>query len=164
MRQDIIFVANKEIGTKESPANSNLQKYGAWYGLNGVAWCAEWVSWVFNEAGHPLPHIDTDKGFHYVPTIVNWATHNNKLTTDPQPGDIVCYDWQKGTPNETAEQRLSDHTGIFLRWVDRNAGTFEAIEGNTSVGNDSAGGIVMLRQRKTAFVTAFINPLNLPNT
>ena len=37
MAKDVLTVAAGEIGTTESPSNSNLQKYGEWYGWNGVA-------------------------------------------------------------------------------------------------------------------------------
>ena len=29
-----------QVGVKESPSGSNMQKYGAWYGANGLPWCA----------------------------------------------------------------------------------------------------------------------------
>lgn len=31
------------------------QRVGDLFGANGVFWCAEFVSWVFADAGHPLP-------------------------------------------------------------------------------------------------------------
>lgn len=50
-RERIIEAARLELGTKEDPANSNLQKYGKWYGMDAVAWCAIFVSWLYNKAG-----------------------------------------------------------------------------------------------------------------
>ena len=49
----IIQTAAAEIGVTESPANSNLQKYGQAYGYNGVPWCVIFVWWVFNQSGAP---------------------------------------------------------------------------------------------------------------
>jgi len=49
-----------------------------------------------------------------------------------------------------------DHTGIFVRWIEVGK-TFESIEGNTAVGNDSNGGNVMLRTRKNINVL-FVDP------
>lgn len=43
----VIATALTEVGTKESPAGSNKQKYGAWIGANGVPWCAAFVCWCF---------------------------------------------------------------------------------------------------------------------
>ena len=49
--EKIIETALAEIGVKESPANSNRQKYGKEYGVNGTAWCCQYVWWVFKPAG-----------------------------------------------------------------------------------------------------------------
>lgn len=35
---EIIRIAQKEIGGIEKPANSNKTKFGKWFGLDGVAW------------------------------------------------------------------------------------------------------------------------------
>jgi len=53
----IVEIAEKEIGTTEYPANTNKTKYGAWFGLNGLAWCAIFVSWCYDKAGFPLGNI-----------------------------------------------------------------------------------------------------------
>lgn len=50
--KQIIDIAKKEIGTKESPPNSNNVKYNTWYyghPVSGSAypWCATFVSWLF---------------------------------------------------------------------------------------------------------------------
>ena len=44
-------MAMSQRGVKESPANSNRQKYGMWYGWNGVPWCDQFISWCFNQTG-----------------------------------------------------------------------------------------------------------------
>ena len=55
--EELIAVALGEVGYVEKASNSQLEsktgnpgdenftKYGAWYGMNGVYWCAEYVSW-----------------------------------------------------------------------------------------------------------------------
>lgn len=147
-RQAIIDTAASQNGTKENPPNTNKTKYGAWYGMDGVAWCAIFVSWVYNEAGHPLGTIDSPKGYHYCPSAYNFWKRNNRITKDPQPGDIVLYDWEG--------DGLSNHTGIFVAWV-KPGETFKAWEGNTSLTNDSDGGQVMMRTRSARLVQAFVN-------
>lgn len=158
-RESLVTLAVQQLGVKEDPAGSNKQMYGAWYGRDGVPWCAEFVSWVYAMSGNALPHIDTDKGYHYVPSAYNWFVANKKLTPAPQPGDIIIYDWEQGKVGETAQEKLADHTGIFEKWLDQKAGTFYAIEGNTSAGNNSNGGQVQRRQRSTSKVKAFVNIL-----
>lgn len=157
----IINLATTQVGISENPAGTNKQKYGEWYGMNGVAWCAIFVSWVYAMSGHALGHVDTDKGFHYVPSGYNWFKAHNKLTLDPQPGDVVIFDWEKGTPGETAQQALPDHTGLFLKWLNKAEGLFQTIEGNTSAGNQSNGGQVQKRTRSIAKVKGFVNVLTL---
>jgi len=147
-RELIIDIATKEITTKEDPANSNMQKYGLWYGMNGVPWCAIFVSWVYDQAKQTLPNINTIHGFHYVPSIYVYAKKNNLITFNPEPGDISIYDWDG--------DKSADHTGIFKRWINESKTMFEAIEGNTSHSNASNGGEVMLMSRGINHVQAFI--------
>ena len=56
----VLSIARRELGTKESPANSNRVKYNAWYygrEVSGSAypWCMAFVQWVFAQAGVKLP-------------------------------------------------------------------------------------------------------------
>lgn len=148
-RQHILTTAAIEKGVTEFPPNSNKTKYGAWYGLDGVRWCAIFVSYVFDKAGLPLGHIDSPKGFHYCPSAYNFWKRTNRLTTNPQAGDIVLFDWDG--------DGWSDHTGIFNQWIKPNE-TFTAWEGNTSPFNNSNGGQVLLRTRSVKEVKAFVNP------
>lgn len=136
--EKIIATAEKEIGNTESPANSNKTKYGKWFGFDGVAWCGIFVSWVFYKAGFPLGNIGFLKGYAGCQTAVAHFKKNNKITKNPEPGDIVFFDWN-------GDERY-DHTGIFVRKIDNDH--FETIEGNTSLTNQSNGGQVMRRKRK----------------
>lgn len=148
-RKNIIEIATAEIGTKENPANSNKTKYGAWYGFDGYAWCAQFVSWVYHFAGHPLDKIDDDKGYRSCQSAYNYFKSKNLLTSDPQEADIVLFDW--------LGDGHADHTGIFHSWISKGS-KFKCIEGNTAYGNDSDGGQVMLRERNIQSVKAFVSP------
>jgi peptidoglycan hydrolase-like protein with peptidoglycan-binding domain len=149
VRQQIIQTAAFQQGVTELPAGTNKNPYGAWYGMNGVPWCAIFVSWVFDQAGHPLGPIDSPKGYHYCASAYNFWKRNNQLISDPQPADIVLFDWDG--------DGKCDHTGIFLKWITQGE-TFQSWEGNTSVNNNSNGGQVMLRTRSVTVVKAFVNP------
>jgi len=145
---EIIRVAEKEIGSGEKPLNSNKTKYGKWFGFDGVAWCGIFVSWCYAQAGFQLPKIGFTKGFAGCQTAVAYFRKNNMITTSPVEGDIVFFDWNKDGRH--------DHTGIFVKWITDT--TFETIEGNTAVGNDSNGGQVMKRIRnKTVAIFAHLN-------
>lgn len=151
-RQDVLNKAQSQNDTAESPPNSNKSPYGLWYepSLNGQKWCAMFVSWVFHHAGHPLGHIQTRNGIHHCQSAHNYYKEKGKLTTNPQPGDIVIYDWE-GNGH-------ADHIGIFIRWTTTDKTAIEAWEGNTSTFNDSDGGRVMKRVRSRNLIKSFINP------
>jgi hypothetical protein len=144
----VVEIAKKEIGQGEVPLNSNKTKYGKWFGFDGVAWCGMFVSWCYDQAGTPLGNIGFKKGFAGCQTAVAHYRKTNRITTNPVAGNIVFFDWNKDGRH--------DHTGIFVRWIELNK-TFESIEGNTAVGNDSNGGNVMLRTRKNINVL-FVDP------
>jgi peptidoglycan hydrolase-like protein with peptidoglycan-binding domain len=142
----------KELGAKESPANSNKNKFGKWFGVDGVAWCNIFVSYCFhNGAQYTICEGFRGagvyaKGCTYVPTTEAWlhATGMWKGRTEPLPGDIAIYNWHGGLP---------DHIGIVEEYL--GGGKFNAIEGNTGVGNDANGGEVMRRLRYFSDVTGF---------
>lgn len=136
----IIEVATKYLGVKESPLNSNKTIFGKWAQLNGYPWCGLFVSKCYEEAGQPLPKIGFRfNGFAGCQTAVAYFRKNNKITKNPIEGDIVFFDWNK--------DGRYDHTGLFVKWIDKEKGIFETIEGNTAIGNDSNGGEVMIRKR-----------------
>ena len=133
--------AQKQVGYTESPNGSNNNKYGQWYGMNGVPWCAIFCTWCFEEGAGGSPSFAKGSYYAYVPYIVSDARAGRRGLTavsTPAPGDLVCYDWGRdGT---------FDHVGIF-----KSGSSYEwhAIEGNTSTGNQSNGGQVMDRARSS---------------
>lgn len=136
--QEIISIAEKEVGYTEIPANSNKTKYGKWFGMDGVAWCAMFVSWCYDKAGYTLKNVGWPKGFAGCQAGYEKFKKLGWITTNPQPGDIVLFDWN-------GDGRF-DHTGIFV--ANLGLSTFSTIEGNTSLTNQSNGGCVMKRARK----------------
>lgn len=146
--QKIVEIAYAEIGNEEVPKNSNVTKYGKWFGIQGVAWCGMFVSWCYNKAGFNLGKIGFTKGFAGCQTAYNHFKRTGEIVMKPQPGDIVLFDWNN--------DKRYDHTGIFVKDNEDNK-TFTSIEGNTAIGNDSNGGEVM--ERKRSYNNAiFIHP------
>lgn len=141
--KQLLDIARGELGTTESPANSNRTKYGVWYGLNGQPWCVIFVEWVFAQAGVKLP-IETAS----CTILMNAAkSAGNWVTSDYRPGDVVIYDW--------GGDKRPDHCGI----VEAIGGSsIIAIEGNTAIGNDSDGGEVMRRTRTPWQVLGAVRP------
>ncbi len=151
-RQDVLNKAESQLGTTEYPPKSNKSPYGLWYSssLDGQKWCAMFVSWVFHHAGHPLGTIQTKNGIHHCQSAHNYYKQKGMLTSNPQPGDIVIYDWEGNG--------YADHIGIFIKWTSLDRTAIEAYEGNTSTSNNSDGGRVMKRIRSKNLIKSFINP------
>ena len=139
---DLLEIARKELGNTENPAGSNRTKYGAWIGMDGQPWCMSFVQWCFAQAGWPLPYKTASCS-----ALLEWYQKNQPgcIVTAPQPRDIIIYRF--------------GHTGILVRAA---AGTVDAIEGNTSPGDNGSqnnGGGVFQRTRSTGVVKAYIRPI-----
>jgi len=149
VRKQALSRAVTQLGVKESPPDTNNVKYCSWYGMTGP-WCAMFMTWCFELGAQDIakdsPSFKKGVNYSYVPYIVGdaRAARNGLRTVDSdqvQPGDLVCYDWQRdGT---------YDHVGVFEKWI-TGAADFQAIEGNTSAdsgGSQSNGGGVYRRTR-----------------
>jgi hypothetical protein len=138
------------IGMKENPAGSNMQEFGAWYGMNGVPWCAIFCTYCDQLSGNPTNSFARGSRYSYVPYIVNDARmgyNGLSITSSPKAGDLVCYDWDYNGE--------FDHVGFFEDWT--TSPSFNAIEGNTSMSDNSNGGEVMRRLRnKNSQNTVFV--------
>lgn len=132
---DILAAAIGEIGYHEDAGHRN--KYGAWYGLDGEPWCMEFVQWVYNRAGIPLPFRTASCG-----ELLRWyQVHQPEcVTREPVPGCVVIFDFPGGAP--------TDHTGIFVEKTEMRITT---IDGNTSNGSDANGGWVERRTRSLSY-------------
>ena len=141
---EILAVARKELGVKESPAGSNRTKYGAWYGLDGQPWCMMFIQWVFAQAGVELPVKTASCGafMRAAQAAGRWVTSGYRA------GDIVILDIH-------GNKVKTDHCGIVVTPLTTGVRT---IEGNTGVGNDSNGGEVMERTRPLSVIIGAYRP------
>ena len=114
---DIVEVAASQIG------NVGGQPYWSWYGFSGrVEWCACFVSWCANECGYieagAVPKFAAcSAGVQWFKSAGLW--HDRGY--EPQPGDIVFFDW--------GGDGGADHVGIVESC---DGSTVHTIEGNTS--------------------------------
>lgn len=133
---DVVNVAKGEIGVKESPKNSNKQKYGEEYGVNGTPWCVQFVWWVFKHAGAASLFYGGKKTA-YAPTLMKYYKNKGQFVNGGyKPGDLLFLDFNSNG--------AADHMGI----VEKVSGSkVYTIEGNTGTGNDTNGGAVMRRTR-----------------
>lgn len=141
--QKALDFAINEIGNHEDPWGSNRQKYGSWYGFNGVPWCAIFESYCFGHTGTPT--------YHYAACLyiyLDAASNRNdlKLVWTPQRGDIVIYNLH-GDPFA--------HTAFFEKWVSQGS-VFNDVGGNTGPINISNGGAVMRQERNVSQVSHYV--------
>lgn len=142
----VLDVARSQIGTVED--SRGMQKYGAAYGMDGVAWCAEFQWWCFREAGASALIPKTA----YTPTFYSWFQQRGQASRQPRVGSLVFYDWPDSI-------RRIQHVGI-VEAVNAD-GSITTIEGNTTsgaAGNQSMGGGVWRRRRSQSAVVGYGHP------
>lgn len=148
-----VALGKQDVGYRETPAGSNQTKFGEFWQQDGVPWCGLAVAFWWKRAGFLVDRalaLEID----YVPTLVRFATNRmhglflvgrNRV----RAGDAVAFDFPGG--------ERADHVGLFVRWIDKKAGSFECLEGNTSsAGSQSNGGMVLLKVRSIEQVAAFV--------
>ena len=148
---DIIKIAEKELGTKEYPANSNKQKYGVAYGWNGVPWCVIFIWYLFKEANASDLFYGGNKVASCSSVMSYAQKHNQWITSGYLPGDLVILDF----PNTSYE---TDHIGIVKEVSGK---VLITIEGNTSPddsGSQSNGGMVCQKERSLSLVLGAYRP------
>ncbi len=135
----LLRLAASQIGVREQ--RTNRTKYGRWYGMNGQAWCAMFVSWVGAHAGVSLPRINSFLGFSGVLSARNFARKNNLLTKTPRAGSVFLIIGRNG----------KGHTGLVesVNWERR---TITTIEGNTNASGSRNGDGVYRRTRKISTI------------
>jgi peptidoglycan hydrolase-like protein with peptidoglycan-binding domain len=123
----MVEVALKEIGYVEGPRD-NETKYGAFTKANFLPWCGSFCMWVANEAGVKIPNtVSTMAGAAAFKKMGTWT---DAASANPQPGDIVYFDFQAGgAPIE--------HVGIVI--TNNGDGTVTTAEGNTSGDKKKSG-------------------------
>ena len=162
--QKVLATAAAEVGTKESPANSNNVKYNTWYYGRAVSgarysWCVTFVQWVIGQCGGSKL-LNAGKKTASCSVLADYAKKKNLwVTGNYQPGDLVFMNFS----NTTATQ----HIGIVEKVKD---GYIYTIEGNTSSGDSgsqSNGGMVARRQRALRYIVGGYRPkyeLEVPST
>lgn len=82
-----VSTAQSQVGYRESPGNIN--KYGAWAGNNGAAWCVYFVCWCAAQSGAPIP-----TGYGWVGDMSAYFQARGKYRTAasgyiPKAGDLM---------------------------------------------------------------------------
>ncbi len=133
----------------------NHTKYGRWYGMDGVPWCAIWLSWVFAQAGMP------DYRGHWTPGWADAFRHYGMWTpehptVEPRRGWLAFFDF----PGDSKDR--IQHVGIVGY---AEPGEVVCVEGNTSAGvagSQDNGGGVYVRTRPRSHVVGYGRPFYDP--
>lgn len=146
--EKILEIARSQIGTRESPANSDNVKYNTVYYGREVSgkypWCAVFVWWVFREAGAPELYYGGGETA-YCPTLMSF--HKKQAVTDYRPGDIAFFNF--------SGKSSAGHVGICESWD----GTYiTTIDGNTGSASEDNGGAVLRRRRHKKFIVGAYRP------
>ena len=156
--KDILAAAKKEVGVKESPPNSNNVKYNTWYYGREVhdhdinptityPWCVVFIMWLFRTVSSLLKRTASCSD------LLRWFQSKGQVVTDPQPGDLVFFKFDKDN------KALAQHIGIVTdtsTWAIQKK--LRTIEGNTSVTSNDNGGCVMERVRAKSVIVGFARP------
>lgn len=151
---DIMTKAISYIGTKEVPSGSNkvifnTDYYGKAVSGSAYPWCCAYVWDIFRMCGASDLFYDGNKTA-YCPTVESWGKSKGLTVAKDkgQYGDIVLFDFYgKG---------VACHIGFIEK---KNAnGTYDCIEGNTSVTSQDNGGSVMRRNRNQSSIRCIIRP------
>jgi len=139
--KQFVAMAASQIGYREGYDRiereyTNDNKFGIWYGMNFVAWCAIFVSWVAFKVG-ALGTIVPKFASCYVG--LTWF-RNKGLTGHwpPQAGDIfIMRTYNPKAWNADADGWATQHTGIVEKYL--GDGRVQTIEGNTNLSGSSQG-------------------------
>ena len=154
--EQVLAIARSQVGTKESPRNSNNVKYNTRYYGHPVhdtpdarfPWCMAFQWWLFQEAGAPELFYGGGKTASCSALMTYAKAHGQWVTGGYQPGDIAIMDF----PGNKVK---TDHCGMVVTALATGVRT---IEGNTSAGNDSNGGEVMERTRPFQIIIGAYRP------
>ena len=142
---EILNYATKEIGYTEGRNDAN--KYGTWYGLPDTAWCAEFVSYIFNEA-NALALLPGGKFAGCTTGMKAWKAAG-KFDSAPSIGALVFYNFDGTGPN------ISTHVGIVENF---DSGTITTIEGNAPDETAGPDGVYRHRRARNKTVLGYGHP------
>ena len=163
---DILDLAESQIGITEYPPNSNNVAYNtAYYGhevQDGVPskndkypWCCVFIWWLFAQFSPCLVKKTAS-----CENLAQWFKDQGKWGSTAHPGDVVFFKFN-------TNNRWTNHVGIVKEVLEGGL-KIKTIEGNTSINSDDNGGAVMERIRtsnivgygKPAYTTKDEEPVN----
>lgn len=142
----LLTVAGSQVGYHEGRSKSgewnNDTAYGLWYGLNGNAWCAMFVSWCAAQAGEGFTMIIPKHA--YTPDGFNWFASRGLADGRKPPNRKGVAATGKGKPRvgdvmyvySSSNGRIS-HVGLVEKVL--SGGRVQTLEGNTNLTGSASG-------------------------
>jgi len=135
------FEAQKNpIGHPESEARKYTQAIEVYFGRSRFPWCGAFIHWLLNSFGVKCPTKTDDslneytfalvENWQHVAKVRGWYFDNDGMF-QPQPGDLVIFDWNQIDINQS-DRDYEDHIGVFIEMKEKR---FICAEGNTRKGN-----------------------------
>lgn len=150
----IIELALAEANSKvtEYPPGSNLTKYGAAYGWNGVPWCVQFLWYLFMQALEALAFYGGGKTASCGALLRYYKERGQTVNEwDAKPGDILILNFH-GTDD-------TEHCGLVTKVY--ASGRYQTVEGNTAPGEEGSqdnGGSVAIKTRYAYQIVGVCRP------
>lgn len=138
LQRDVLAILKQEYAKKPSRYDNTVLTYTEGF---EEPWCADFISWVFNEAKSPFIHPET--GYWRIPGVNTLISYYQQYDAyhavgeyTPVFGDVAVY------IGETPDGDSNEHVAIVL-----------AVESDTLItigGNESDKGILQIRHDKLA--------------
>ena len=149
MAKALVALAEKEVGVKEKPLNSNrgkrVEEYQAatWLEGTGWPWCAAFICWLCREAGMPKAKRPQTAGawdFEKYAKKMGGKLIKPAAKDKVRAGDIVIFTFS--------------HIGLAV--ADEADGLVKTIEGNTDASGSREGGGVYRKTRRKSQIRSII--------
>lgn len=155
--EKVILLAESDLGYTESPPNSNMTKFGKWYGLNGYPWCVMALAYWFNKAGEAMAFFGGARTAS-CGTLLRFYREQGQTVpaSQVQVGDIVILNFSGTTDTE--------HCGLVV--AVHADGSITTIEGNTTPGLEGSqdnGGSVARKRRYPRNIVGVCRPQYTPD-
>lgn len=151
MLEKFIQLAEKQIGTMETPPRSNRTPFGDAYGANGVYWCVIFIWWLFM-ALKASRLFYGGKRCASCTQLYQWAESVGQTVSarEARRGDILFFNFDNGSSME--------HCGVLQQRVIQNGREmFYSIEGNTPIPNTNNDGVAV-KQRTLSDIVGVWRP------
>jgi peptidoglycan hydrolase-like protein with peptidoglycan-binding domain len=132
-RRAALEAARSQVGVREASGNNDGLPAQRYAGGRNEPWCADFVSWSFRQAGHPLPGNQRSIAScnQMAAELAARGEIYRKGSQTPQPGDIIFFGHYPGGLSHVG---IVDHVSNGTVYtVEGNSGTLQSTGGRASI-------------------------------